>query len=31
MTADSLRDGLRFMAPDLLERYVGGLQVAGLK
>ena len=31
MTVTSLRDGLRFMEPDLLERYVGGLQAAGLK
>ncbi len=26
----SLRDGLRFMEPGLLDRYVGGLQQAGL-
>ena len=31
MTAASLRDGLRFMDPALLERYVGGLEQAGLK
>lgn len=30
MTAASLRDGLRFMEPSLLDRYVGGLQQAGL-
>lgn len=30
MTAATLRDGLRFMEPDLLERYVGGLERAGL-
>jgi len=31
MSAASIRDGLRFMEPALLDRYVGGLQVAGLK
>lgn len=31
MTAASLRDGLRFMEPPLLDRYVGGLEQAGLK
>jgi TolB-like protein/Flp pilus assembly protein TadD len=31
MTADSVRDGLRFMEPGLLNRYVGGLELAGLK
>jgi tetratricopeptide (TPR) repeat protein len=31
MTAASIRDGLRFMEPALLDRYVGGLQIAGLK
>jgi adenylate cyclase len=30
MTAATLRDGLRFMEPSLLERYVGGLERAGL-
>lgn len=30
MTAASLRDGLRFMEPALLDRYVGGLVSAGL-
>jgi TolB-like protein/Flp pilus assembly protein TadD len=30
MTAATLRDGLRFMEPSLLDRYVGGLQQAGL-
>ncbi|MBL8599046.1 MAG: tetratricopeptide repeat protein [Devosia sp.] len=30
MTAATLRDGLRFMEPALLDRYVGGLQRAGL-
>jgi hypothetical protein len=30
MSAASLRDGLRFMQPALLDRYVGGLQQAGL-
>jgi adenylate cyclase len=30
MTAATLRDGLRFMEPALLERYVGGLERAGL-
>jgi tetratricopeptide (TPR) repeat protein len=30
MSADSIRDGLRFMEPALLDRYVGGLQTAGL-
>ncbi len=30
MTAASIRDGLRFMEPGLLERYVGGLERAGL-
>ena len=30
MTAATLRDGLRFMEPVLLERYVGGLEQAGL-
>ena len=30
MSADSIRDGLRFMEPGLLDRYVGGLQTAGL-
>jgi len=31
MTAASIRDGLRFMEPGLLDRYVGGLELAGLK
>jgi TolB-like protein/Flp pilus assembly protein TadD len=31
MTAASIRDGLRFMGPALLDRYVGGLEQAGLK
>lgn len=31
MTLASVRDGLRFMNPGLLDRYVGGLQQAGLK
>ena len=31
MTAASLRDGLRFMEPGLLERYMDGLQRAGLE
>jgi adenylate cyclase len=31
MSAASLRDGLRFMEPALLDRYVGGLEAAGLK
>lgn len=31
MSAATLRDGLRFMEPALLERYVGGLEQAGLK
>lgn len=31
MSAASLRDGLRFMEPALLDRYVGGLERAGLK
>ena len=31
MTAASIRDGLRFMEPGLLDRYVGGLEAAGLK
>jgi TolB-like protein/class 3 adenylate cyclase/Flp pilus assembly protein TadD len=31
MTVASLRDGLRFMEPALLERYIDGLQAAGLK
>ncbi|WP_299975977.1 tetratricopeptide repeat protein [Devosia sp. 66-22] len=30
MTAATLRDGLRFMEPALLDRYVGGLERAGL-
>ena len=30
MTAATLRDGLRFMEPALLDRYVGGLEQAGL-
>ncbi|HEX4299197.1 MAG TPA: adenylate/guanylate cyclase domain-containing protein [Devosia sp.] len=30
MTAASIRDGLRFMEPGLLDRYIGGLQAAGL-
>ena len=31
MSAASIRDGLRFMEPALLDRYVGGLEAAGLK
>jgi TolB-like protein/class 3 adenylate cyclase/Flp pilus assembly protein TadD len=31
MSAASIRDGLRFMQPALLERYVGGLEAAGLE
>ena len=31
MSAASIRDGLRFMEPELLDRYVGGLEMAGLK
>ncbi|MBI4920428.1 MAG: adenylate/guanylate cyclase domain-containing protein [Devosia nanyangense] len=31
MTVSSIRDGLRFMEPKLLDRYVGGLELAGLK
>jgi tetratricopeptide (TPR) repeat protein len=31
MSAMSIRDGLRFMEPKLLDRYVGGLEIAGLK
>jgi adenylate cyclase len=31
MTAASIRDGLRFMEPALLDRYIGGLQKAGLE
>lgn len=31
MSVESIRDGLRFMEPTLLERYVSGLQAAGLK
>jgi tetratricopeptide (TPR) repeat protein len=31
MTAATLRDGLRFMEPGLLNRYVGGLEQAGLR
>jgi TolB-like protein/class 3 adenylate cyclase/Flp pilus assembly protein TadD len=31
MSAASIRDGLRFMEPGLLDRYVGGLQRAGLE
>ena len=30
MSAASIRDGLRFMEPALLDRYVGGLETAGL-
>ena len=30
MTSVTLRDGLRFMEPVLLDRYVGGLEQAGL-
>ncbi|MEO7224006.1 MAG: adenylate/guanylate cyclase domain-containing protein [Devosia sp.] len=30
MTSATLRDGLRFMEPALLDRYVGGLEEAGL-
>ncbi len=30
MTPASVRDGLRFMEPGLLDRYVGGLEQAGL-
>ncbi len=30
MTSATLRDGLRFMEPVLLDRYVGGLEQAGL-
>lgn len=30
MTLASVRDGLRFMEPNLLDRYVGGLVQAGL-
>jgi len=30
MSVASIRDGLRFMEPSLLDRYVGGLQAAGL-
>ncbi|MEO6014082.1 MAG: adenylate/guanylate cyclase domain-containing protein [Devosia sp.] len=30
MSLESIRDGLRFMEPVLLDRYVGGLQQAGL-
>ena len=31
MSAASIRDGLRFMNGPLLDRYVGGLEEAGLK
>ena len=31
MSAASIRDGLRFMEPKLLDRYVTGLELAGLK
>lgn len=31
MTAASVADGLRFMEPSLLDRYVGGLRTAGLE
>ncbi|HWA20750.1 MAG TPA: adenylate/guanylate cyclase domain-containing protein [Devosia sp.] len=31
MSASSVRDGLRFMNPELLELYVGGLEQAGLR
>jgi len=31
MSAASIRDGLRFMEPKLLDRYVNGLELAGLK
>jgi adenylate cyclase len=31
MSAASIRDGLRFMQPSLLDRYVGGLEKAGLR
>src|SRR3569833_2967510 len=31
MSSASIRDGLRFMEPALLDRYVGGLEIAGLK
>jgi adenylate cyclase len=31
MSSASIRDGLRFMEPALLDRYVGGLELAGLK
>jgi TolB-like protein/Flp pilus assembly protein TadD len=31
MSVASIRDGLRFMQPALLDRYVGGLQAAGLQ
>jgi hypothetical protein len=30
MSAATLRDGLRFMEPALLARYIGGLEQAGL-
>ena len=31
MTAASVRDGLRFMEPGLLDRYIAGLRKAGLE
>jgi len=31
MSSASIRDGLRFMEPKLLDRYVNGLELAGLK
>ena len=31
MSSASIRDGLRFMEPVLLDRYVNGLELAGLK
>jgi tetratricopeptide (TPR) repeat protein len=31
MSSASIRDGLRFMEPGLLDRYVSGLEIAGLK
>lgn len=30
VTAASMADGLRFMEPELLDRYIGGLRLAGL-
>jgi hypothetical protein len=31
MSLASMADGLRFMAPDLLARYLDGLRLAGME